>query len=94
MTPANLPGEPLPHFQAFVYALDTVLPVVDLHQQGNWIPHGVAPVVGVGVDLGRLSAGRRRGRRPHRPRQEGVTAASNPEVVEKVLTDTRSVGGP
>jgi hypothetical protein len=42
MTPTNLPGEPLPHFQPFMYALDTLLPVVDLHQQDNWIPHGLA----------------------------------------------------
>jgi hypothetical protein len=26
MTPANQPGEPLPHFQPFVHALDTLLP--------------------------------------------------------------------
>jgi hypothetical protein len=42
MIPANQPGEPLPHFQPLVYALDTLLPVVDLHQQDNWIPLGLA----------------------------------------------------
>jgi hypothetical protein len=42
MTPTTQPGEPLPHFQPFIYALDTLLPVVDLHQQDNWIPRGLA----------------------------------------------------
>jgi hypothetical protein len=42
MTPAKLPGEPLPPFQPLIYALDTLLPVVDLHQQDHWIPHGLA----------------------------------------------------
>jgi hypothetical protein len=35
-------GEPHPSFQPAVYALDTLLPVVDLHQQDIWIPHGLA----------------------------------------------------
>jgi hypothetical protein len=42
MTPTKPPGEPLPHFQPLIYALDTLLPVVDLHQQDNWIPRGWA----------------------------------------------------
>jgi hypothetical protein len=41
MTPTT-PGEPLPTFQPLVYALDTLLPVVDLHQQEHWIPRGAA----------------------------------------------------
>jgi adhesin HecA-like repeat protein len=36
------PGEARPAFQAVVYALDTLLPVVDLRQQDVWIPQGVA----------------------------------------------------
>jgi hypothetical protein len=35
-----MPGEAHPGFQGAVYALDTLLPVVDLRQQGVWIPHG------------------------------------------------------
>jgi hypothetical protein len=42
MTPTKQPGEPLPHFQPLAYALDTLLPVVDLRQQDNWIPSGLA----------------------------------------------------
>jgi hypothetical protein len=42
MTPTKQAGEPLPRFQPLVYALDTLLPVVDLRQQDNWIPHGLA----------------------------------------------------
>ena len=42
MTATKSSGQALPHFQPFVYALDTLLPVVDLHQQDNWIPQGLA----------------------------------------------------
>jgi hypothetical protein len=42
MTATKSPGQALPRFQPFVYALDTLLPVVDLHQQDNWIPQGLA----------------------------------------------------
>jgi hypothetical protein len=42
MTATKAPGQALPHFQPFVYALDTLLPVVDLDQQANWIPQGLA----------------------------------------------------
>jgi len=42
MTATKAPGQALPHFQPFVYALDTLVPVVDLHQQDNWIPQGLA----------------------------------------------------
>jgi hypothetical protein len=41
MTPTKQVGEPLPHFQPLIYALDTLLPVVDLHQQDNWLPLGL-----------------------------------------------------
>jgi hypothetical protein len=34
------PGVPHPAFQPAVYALDVLLPVVDLNQQSNWIPQG------------------------------------------------------
>jgi hypothetical protein len=34
------PGEAHPSFHAAVYSLDTLLPVVDLHQQAVWIPNG------------------------------------------------------
>jgi hypothetical protein len=34
------PGEAHPSFHGAVYSLDTLLPVVDLHQQDVWIPHG------------------------------------------------------
>ena len=34
------PGEARPSFHGAVYALDTLLPVVDLRQQAVWIPHG------------------------------------------------------
>jgi hypothetical protein len=36
------PGAPHPAFQPAVYALDMLLPVVDLDQQANWIPQGAA----------------------------------------------------
>jgi hypothetical protein len=36
------PGEAHPSFHGAVYALDTLLPVVDLRQQAAWIPHGGA----------------------------------------------------
>jgi hypothetical protein len=36
------PGEPGPAFQPMVYALDVLLPVVDLDQQAHWIPLGLA----------------------------------------------------
>jgi hypothetical protein len=36
------PGAPHPAFQPAVYALDVLLPVVDLDQQANWIPQGGA----------------------------------------------------
>jgi hypothetical protein len=42
MSPTKKPGDPLPHFQPLVYALDTLLPVVDLHQQDSWIPRELA----------------------------------------------------
>jgi hypothetical protein len=42
MTPTKQLGQPMPHFHPLVYALDTLLPVVDLHQQDSWIPRGVA----------------------------------------------------
>jgi hypothetical protein len=35
-------GVPHPAFQPAVYALDVLLPVVDLNQQANWIPEGAA----------------------------------------------------
>jgi hypothetical protein len=34
------PGEAHPSFQGAVYALDSLLPVVDLRQQAVWIPRG------------------------------------------------------
>jgi hypothetical protein len=34
------PGDPLPAFQPFIYSLDTLLPIVDLQQQNNWMPRG------------------------------------------------------
>jgi hypothetical protein len=34
------PGEAHPGFHGAVYALDTLLPVVDLRQQAIWIPQG------------------------------------------------------
>jgi adhesin HecA-like repeat protein len=34
------PGEAHPSFHGAVYSLDTLLPVVDLHQQAVWIPDG------------------------------------------------------
>jgi hypothetical protein len=42
MTPAKRPPEPTPSFQPAMYSLDTLLPVVDLHQQDYWIPQGLA----------------------------------------------------
>jgi hypothetical protein len=41
LTPAK-PGEPQPAFQPLIYALDTLLPVVNLHQEDNWLPRGGA----------------------------------------------------
>jgi hypothetical protein len=34
------PGEAYPDFHGAIYSLDTLLPVVDLHQQDVWIPRG------------------------------------------------------
>jgi hypothetical protein len=34
------PGETHPSYHGAVYALDTLLPVVDLRQQAVWIPRG------------------------------------------------------
>ena len=42
MTPTAKPTEPQPDFQPMLYALDTLLPVVDLRQQNYWIPQGGA----------------------------------------------------
>jgi hypothetical protein len=41
MTPTKPPAA-LPTFQPMVYALDTLLPIVDLRQQDAWTPHGFA----------------------------------------------------
>jgi hypothetical protein len=41
LTPAK-PGEPQPAFQPLIYALDTLLPVVNLHQEDSWLPRGGA----------------------------------------------------
>jgi hypothetical protein len=42
MTPAKTPAQALPAFQPLAYALDALLPVVNLHQQDSWVPHGAA----------------------------------------------------
>jgi hypothetical protein len=42
LTPTRKAGEVGPAFHPLVYALDTVLPVVDLRQQDNWVPQGGA----------------------------------------------------
>jgi hypothetical protein len=42
MTPAKRSPETTPSFQPAIYSLDTLLPVVDLHQQDYWIPQGLA----------------------------------------------------
>ena len=36
------PDAPHPAFQPVIYALDVLLPVVDLNQQEFWIPQGLA----------------------------------------------------
>jgi hypothetical protein len=41
MTPTK-PLDELPAFQPVVYALDVLLPIVDLRQQDAWLPHGFA----------------------------------------------------
>jgi hypothetical protein len=41
LTPAK-PGEPQPAFKPLIYALDTLLPVVNLHQEDYWLPRGGA----------------------------------------------------
>jgi len=41
LTPAK-PGEPQPAFQPLVYSLDSLLPVVNLHQEDSWLPRGGA----------------------------------------------------
>jgi hypothetical protein len=41
MPPAK-PGEPTPAFEPMIYALDVLLPVVNLEQQAHWIPQGFA----------------------------------------------------
>jgi hypothetical protein len=42
MALAKKPDDPLPAFQPWVYSLDVLLPVVNLHQEEFWIPEGVA----------------------------------------------------
>jgi hypothetical protein len=42
MALAKKPGDPLPAFQPWVYSLDALLPVVNLHQEEFWIPEGAA----------------------------------------------------
>jgi len=42
MALAKKQGDPLPAFQPWVYSLDVLLPVVNLHQEEFWIPQGVA----------------------------------------------------
>jgi hypothetical protein len=42
MALAKKPGDPLPAFQPWMYSLDVLLPVVNLHQEEFWIPQGVA----------------------------------------------------
>jgi hypothetical protein len=42
MALAKKPGDPLPAFQPWIYSLDVLLPVVNLHQEEFWIPQGVA----------------------------------------------------
>jgi hypothetical protein len=37
---AAAPSQPVPDFQPVIYALDALLPVVDLYQQAAWIPQG------------------------------------------------------
>jgi hypothetical protein len=67
------PNAPHPAFQPVIYALDVLLPVVDLNQQEFWIPAGPGALVRVGIDPGRLAAGHgNRGRR-HRGCQAGLT---------------------
>jgi hypothetical protein len=42
MALAKKQGDPLPAFQPWIYSLDVLLPVVNLHQEEFWIPQGVA----------------------------------------------------
>lgn len=42
MALAKKPGDPLPAFQPWIFSLDVLLPVVNLHQEEFWIPQGVA----------------------------------------------------
>jgi hypothetical protein len=42
MTSTGKPGDPQPTFQPAIYALDTLLPIIDLRQQNYWIPRGGA----------------------------------------------------
>jgi hypothetical protein len=42
MALAKKAGDPVPAFQAWIYSLDVLLPVVNLHQEEFWIPEGVA----------------------------------------------------
>ncbi len=37
--PIHLPAD-YPEFNSFVYAVDTILPTVDLHQENYWLPSG------------------------------------------------------
>jgi hypothetical protein len=43
LTPAKQPNE-LQHFNPLVYALDVLLPIVNLGQEGGWVPHRFAAV--------------------------------------------------
>jgi hypothetical protein len=43
VTPAKKPEE-LQHFNPLVYALDVLLPIVNLGQEGGWVPHRFAAV--------------------------------------------------
>jgi hypothetical protein len=43
LTPAKPPSE-LQHFNPLVYTLDVLLPIVNLGQEGGWVPHRLAAV--------------------------------------------------
>jgi hypothetical protein len=43
ITPAKKPQE-LQHFNPLIYALDVLLPIVNLGQEGGWVPHRAAAV--------------------------------------------------
>jgi hypothetical protein len=73
LTPAKRPSESAPSFHPAMYSLDTLLPVGGLASAGLLDSPRHSPMVGLGIDPGRLGADHGRRCRPDRYSQERLT---------------------